>query len=143
MSGLLGTSACSNDTPATVRSNRGTRGSTMVSSPEASTKVEIKVVSTLALMKAMRELVSRHEQLTGTIVTTDFAPTNALLNRIRSGEAADVAILTGEAIDQLIGEGVLAPGSRVDLALSSVGIAARAGAPKPELARSMRWSPPC
>ena len=115
----------------------------MVSSPEASTKVEIKVVSTLALMKAMRELVSRHEQLTGTIVTTDFAPTNALLNRIRSGEAADVAILTAEAIDQLIGEGVLAPGSRVDLALSSVGIAVRAGAPKPELARSMRWSPPC
>ena len=36
-------------------------------------------MSTLALMKAMRELVARHEQLTGMIVTTDFAPTNALL----------------------------------------------------------------
>jgi molybdate transport system substrate-binding protein len=105
----------------------------MVSSPEASTKVEIKVVSTLALMNAMHELVSRHEQLTGTIVTTDFAPTNALLNRIRSGEAADVAILTAEAIDQLIGEGVLAPGSRVDLALLAVGIAARAGASRLEI----------
>ena len=88
----------------------------MASSPQAPTRVEIKVLSTLALMKAMRELVSRHEQLTGTIVTTDFAPTNALVNRIRSGEAADVAILTAEAIDQLTGEGVLAPGSRVDLA---------------------------
>jgi len=105
----------------------------MASSPQAPTRVEIKVLSTLALMKAMRELVSRHEQLTGTIVTADFAPTNALLNRIRSGEAADIAILTAEAIDQLTGEGVLAPGSRVDLALSAVGLAVRAGAPRPEI----------
>jgi molybdate transport system substrate-binding protein len=105
----------------------------MGNSPGTPTRVGIKVVSTLALMNAMRELISRHEQLTGTVVTTDFVPTNALLNRIRSGEAADVAILTAEAIDQLIGEGVLAPGSRVDLALSSVGIAVRAGAPKPEI----------
>jgi len=105
----------------------------MVSSPRTLTKVGIKVVSTLALMNAMRELVSRHEQLTGTIVTTDFAPTNALLNRIRSGEAADVAVLTAEAIDRLTGEGVLVPGSRVDLALSAVGIAVRAGAPRPEI----------
>src|SRR3954449_11332519 len=105
----------------------------MVSSPEASTRVEIKVVSTLALMKAMRELVARHERLTGTIVTTDFAPTNALVNRIRSGEAADVAILTAGAVDQLTGEGVLVRGSRVDLALSAVGIAARAGASRLEI----------
>src|SRR4051794_25029018 len=105
----------------------------MVSSPEASTKLAIKVVSTLALMKAMRELVARHERLTGTIVTTDFAPTNALVNRIRSGEAADVAILTAGAVDQLTGEGVLVRGSRVDLAPSAVGIAARAGASRLEI----------
>jgi molybdate transport system substrate-binding protein len=105
----------------------------MVSSPEASTRIKIKVVSTLALMKAMRELVARQERLTGTIVTMDFSPTNALVNRIRSGEAADVAILTAEAIDQLTGEGVLVRGSRVDIALSAVGIAVRAGASRPEI----------
>src|SRR5215212_784641 len=132
MSGLLGLSA-SRHTPATARAKCDTRGSTRASSPQTPTRVEIKVLSTLALMKAMRELVSRHEQLTGTIVTADFAPTNALLNRIRSGEAADIAILTAEAIDQLTGEGVLAPGSRVDLALSAVGLAVRAGAPRPEI----------
>ena len=104
----------------------------MASSPRAPTRVEIKVLSTLALMKAMRELVSRHEQLTGTIVTTDFAPTNALENRIRSREAADVAILTAEAIDQLTGEGVLALGAGSILP-SAVGLAVRAGAPRPEI----------
>jgi molybdate transport system substrate-binding protein len=93
----------------------------------------IRVMSTLALLNAMRELVARYQQRTGLIVMTDFAPTNALLQRIRSGEVGDLAILTAQAVDQLIDEGLLASGSRRDIALSSVGVAVRAGAPKPEI----------
>jgi molybdate transport system substrate-binding protein len=90
-------------------------------------------MSTLALAMAMPELVARHEKFYGTRVVADFAPTNALLNRIRSGESGDLAILTAQAVDQLIDEGLLVRGSRTDIALSSVGVAVRAGAPKPEI----------
>jgi molybdate transport system substrate-binding protein len=97
------------------------------------TGAAIHVMSTLALVNAMRELVARYQQRARTSVMTDFAPTNALLDRIRSGEAGDLAILTAQAVDQLTDEGLLASGSRRDIALSSVGIAVRAGAPKPEI----------
>ena len=93
----------------------------------------IKIVSPLALAKAMRALVSRCERLIGTAITVDLAPTNALLDRIASGEAADAAILAADAIDRLADSGVLVPGSRADIALSFVGIAVRAGAAKPDI----------
>jgi molybdate transport system substrate-binding protein len=94
----------------------------------------MKILSTLALAKAMQELVPRYEQRLGAAVTTDFGASNELLQLIRSGEAADIAILTAEAIDQLADAGVIVRGSRIDLALSFVGLAVRAGAPKSDIA---------
>ncbi len=105
----------------------------MDSSHLTPTQAGVKVVSTLAFKKAMGELVTRYEQLTGMAATIDFAPTNALLGRIRSGEFADAAILTAEAIDQLTDCGVLVRESRADLALSAVGIAVKAGAHRPNI----------
>ena len=105
----------------------------MDTSHRTSTQAGIKVVSTLAFKKAMGELVARFEQLTGMAATIDFAPTNALLGRIQSGEFADAAILTAEAIDQLTDTDVLVRGSRADLALSAVGIAVKAGAHRPNI----------
>lgn len=97
----------------------------------ASATADIKLLSTLALMGVIRELTSRYEQLAGTSITSDFAPTTVLVDRIRAGEGADIAILTAQAIDELTREGVFVAGSRVDVALSYVGLAVRAGAPKP------------
>jgi molybdate transport system substrate-binding protein len=99
-------------------------------SPEAP---EVEVLSTLALMGVLRELAPGYEQATGTRVAAAFAPTAALLERIGAGEAADVAVLTAAAIDELTRDGVLAVGSRIDLARSVVGVAVRAGAPKPDI----------
>src|SRR3712207_9040750 len=94
-------------------------------SPEAP---GVEVVSTLALRGVLRELAPGYERAAGTRVAAAFAPTAALLERIGAGEAADVAILTAAAIDELIREGTLAAGSRIDLARSVVGVAVRAGA---------------
>ena len=93
----------------------------------------IRVVSTLAVMGAMREIAARYEAETGIAIQADFAPTVALLDRLRGGESADIAILTAQGIDDLIGEGVLRAGTRTDVALSFVGIAVKAGAPKPDI----------
>ena len=56
-----------------------------------------------------------------------------MLQRLRGGEAADVAILTAQGIDDLIAEGVVRAGTRIDVARSFVGIAVKAGAPKPDI----------
>jgi molybdate transport system substrate-binding protein len=67
-------------------------------------------------------------------IEADFAPTVALLERLRTGDTADIAILTAQGIDDLTQQGVIRSGSRTDMALSFVGIAVKAGAAKPDIA---------
>jgi len=93
----------------------------------------LRVLSTLAVMGAMRDLTARYEAETGSAVTADFAPTVALLERLRAGETADIAILTAQGIDDLTREEIVRQGTRTDIALSFVGVAATAGAPKPDI----------
>ncbi|TQF41590.1 molybdate ABC transporter substrate-binding protein [Bradyrhizobium sp. UNPF46] len=94
---------------------------------------KIRMLSTLGLMGAMCSLASAFEAETGIHVDADFAPTLALLKRLRAGEAADLVILTREGLDDMIGEGrVLADGA-ADLARSYVGIAVRAGQGHPDI----------
>jgi molybdate transport system substrate-binding protein len=94
----------------------------------------LRVLSTLAVMGAMRDLSAQYEAETGTTITTDFAPTVALLERLRANETADVAILTAQGIDDLTRESVIRPATRTDVALSFIGIAVKAGAAKPDIA---------
>ena len=90
-------------------------------------------MSTLAVMGVLRELAPRHEGAAVSKTAAAFAPTAELMKRIGAGEAADVAILTAAAIEELTRAGTLAAGSRIDLARSVVGVAVRAGAPKPDV----------
>lgn len=53
--------------------------------------------------------------------------------RVRAGEPFDAVVLASDVIDQLIAEGRIVAGSRVDLARSGVAIAVRAGAPRPDV----------
>src|SRR3954447_312236 len=94
----------------------------------------VRMLSTLGLMGAMRSLSSAFESATGIHVVAEFAPTLALLKRLRGGEAADLVILTREGLDEVIAEGrVLAEGAS-DLARSYVGLAVRAGQAHPDIA---------
>jgi molybdate transport system substrate-binding protein len=56
-----------------------------------------------------------------------------MLQKMAAGETADIAILTDEAIADLVKKGKIAAGSRRDLARSAIGIAVRQGAPKPDI----------
>jgi molybdate transport system substrate-binding protein len=94
----------------------------------------VRVLSTLALMGAVRSLAGRYEAERNIRIDADFAPTLGLLDRLRGGEAADVVILTREGLDELAGEGTVVADSRVDLARSFVGIAVKAGAGHPDIA---------
>ena len=85
----------------------------------------IRVLSTLALKGAVHGLAGQYQAAGGARIDADFAPTLALLERLRAGEAADVVILTRE--------GRLAAESCVDLARSFVVIAVKAGAARPDI----------
>ncbi len=94
----------------------------------------VRLLSTLALKGAVSSLAARYEAAGGARIDADFAPTLALLDRIRGGEGADVVILTREGLGELAAEGTVAATSSVDLARSFVGIAVRTGADRPDIA---------
>lgn len=60
-----------------------------------------------------------------------FDPTARLLAAIAEGARADVAILTDAGVEALMAQGILAAGTRRDLAHSYVGLAVPPGAPHP------------
>jgi molybdate transport system substrate-binding protein len=91
----------------------------------------VRVLSTLALKGAVRSLAARFATEGGARIDADFAPTLALLERLRGGEGADVVILTKEALDDLAARGTVVAASCADLARSFVGIAVKAGAEHP------------
>jgi molybdate transport system substrate-binding protein len=94
----------------------------------------VRVLSTLALKGAVARLAGRCEAPVGVRIDADFAPTLALLDRLRGGEGADLVILTREGLAELAREGSVVAESCTDLARSYVGIAVKAGAPHPDIA---------
>jgi molybdate transport system substrate-binding protein len=94
---------------------------------------EIRVLTTQGVEGAYRELVPQFEKASGHKVTTIFTGTLDAQRRIAAGESYDLIIMAGPAIDDLIKSGKVVAGSRVDLASSGVGVAVRAGAPKPDI----------
>lgn len=94
----------------------------------------VRLLSTLALKGAVHRLAGCYEATGGARIDADFAPTLALLERLRAGEAADVVILTREGLDGVAREGRVVAESCVDLARSWVGVAVKAGADHPDIA---------
>ena len=94
----------------------------------------VRVLSTLALKGAVGNLAARFAAEGGARIDADFAPTLALLDRLRGGESADVVILTKEALDDLAVRGTVVAASCADLARSFVGVAVKAGADHPDIA---------
>lgn len=90
-------------------------------------------MSTQATEQAYRELLPAFEQATGHQVTTVFTGTLDANKRLGAGESYDLLIMAAPNIEEHIKAGKVAPGSRVDLAKSGIGVAVKAGAPKPDI----------
>lgn len=99
---------------------------------------EIKVMTSGAFTAAYLEVIPEFERVTGNKIVTAYgasmgdAPTS-IPSRLQRGEPVDVVILASSALEELIQQGKLVAGSRMDLARSSIGMAVRAGAPKPDI----------
>ena len=99
---------------------------------------ELKVMISGGFSAAYNTLVPEFERATGNTVATVAGPSmgataQAIPNRLQRGEPADVVIMVGEALDELVKQGKVVVGSRVDLARSYIGMAVRAGTPKPDI----------
>jgi molybdate transport system substrate-binding protein len=95
--------------------------------------VEIKVLSSLATREAYLELVPQFERLAGHKVTTTWAGTTDIMKRMAAGEIYDLVVSSSKSLDDLIKQGKIAGGSPVVLAKCGIGVAVKAGAPRPDV----------
>lgn len=101
------------------------------------TASEFRVMTSGAFTAAYKALLPQIEKLTGktviTVTTSIGTGDTSIPNRLKRGEVADLVIVAEPAIRQFIADGyVLADGATV-LARSGIGMAVRAGAPKPDI----------
>ena len=105
----------------------------IASFPRGALSAEIKVIAANALKDGYTELVSSFEKSSGHTVITTWAGTVNATKRVSDGEVYDLVIISSGNIDQLIAAGKLAAGSRADFAKTGIGVAVRAGMPKPDV----------
>ena len=98
---------------------------------------EIRVMTSGAFAAAYLDLVAPFERATSHRVITEATLTGvregSIPSRIRRGEAVDVVILPDASLNELMKEGLILAATRVPLARSGIGMAVRAGAPKPDI----------
>ena len=93
----------------------------------------LNVYSTIAMRGALEELVPVFQKETGNTLALTWGTAATLTQRIEAREPADVAILTRANIDALIKDGKIAPGSDITLAQSTISVAIKSGAHKPDI----------
>lgn len=100
---------------------------------------EVKVMNSGGFSSAYKALQPKFEAASGHTLATAWGPSmgaspEAIPNRLARGESADVVIMVGYALDELIKKGIVSADSKVDLADSRIGVAVKSGTPKPDIA---------
>ena len=99
---------------------------------------EVHVMISAGFYRVYEELGPAFERATGHRLITTRGPSigdspEAIPTRLARGEFADVVILDGGSADELARQGFVRPGSKVELALSQIGMVVRAGAASPDI----------
>ncbi len=97
---------------------------------------DIKVLAAGAAKEVYLELIPQFEQNTGDRAVATWSGTADIKKRMADGEVYDVVIASAPDIDMFIQQGKMVAGSRTDLMKSGIGVAVRAGTPKPDIASS-------
>ena len=99
---------------------------------------DLTILSSGGFTPAYRELAPEFARESGDTLNLELGASmgttpTAIPTRLARHERADVLLMVGYALDKLMESGAAIPGSRVDIALSSIGMAVKAGAPKPDI----------
>jgi len=99
---------------------------------------QIKVLMSGGFSAAYEQLLPEFERTSGIKVTTGSGASQGtgpqtIGAQLASGVTADVVILSREGLEELVAAKRIATGTEVDLARVGLGVAVRAGAPKPDV----------
>src|ERR1700726_2946561 len=107
--------------------------STLLPPAEMARAADLKVLSSVALTSVLDELTPTFEKATGNKLNIGYGLAIELKKRILDGETADVIILTRPMMDEVQKQNKFLANSIVNVAGTPVSVAARSGAPKPDI----------
>ena len=113
-------------------------GAVVLLLPASAFGADVQVMISAGYYGIYAEVGPAFERATGHRLVTTRGPSmgdspEAIPTRLSRGEVADVVIIDGGAIDELTQRGVVRAGSKVELALSRIGMVVRAGAATPDI----------
>jgi molybdate transport system substrate-binding protein len=91
----------------------------------------IKVMLSAAFKEAYLELLPQFERASGHTVESLWVASVQMMSRLKGGEAVDLVILSAASLDELRKAGIVT--ERTDLVKSGIGVAVKAGAPRPDI----------
>jgi molybdate transport system substrate-binding protein len=97
------------------------------------TAAEVMVFCPGAVQSVVRELVKSYEQKSGNTVKFEFGTAGAIAKRVAEGAQGDVVMATNSGLSGLAKQGKVDGASIRDLGSMGVGVAVKAGAPKPDI----------
>jgi molybdate transport system substrate-binding protein len=106
--------------------------------PVSAAAEDVHVMISAGFYAAYAELGPVFERASGHRLITTRGPSmgdspEAIPSRLARGESADVVILDGGSADELASKALVRAGSKVELALSQIGMVVRAGAAQPNI----------
>ena len=119
----------------------GTASTTTPATPEAGPDAESKALVVLVsgvFHAAYIHVLPAFERETGLKVRSELSPSlgdspQSVESRLARGEDADVLIMAGRGMDEIVAKGMVMEGSRVELARAPMGLAMKTGASKPDI----------
>lgn len=93
----------------------------------------LRAATSMATSAALAELATSWSATSGIAIELEAVGGVTIVQRVRSGEAFDVAFLADDLLATLEREGLIVPGSRVAIANSAIAVAVRRGAPQPDI----------
>src|SRR5882757_1823901 len=99
----------------------------------AAQAAELTVLTSQGVVSAVRDLAPAFEKASGHEVIVSFEAGPSLMNKINANAPADLVTHYPSAVDDLIKQGKVLAGTRTDFARGGIGLAVKAGAPKPDI----------
>ena len=101
--------------------------------PFGAAAAELKVLSPGATESSLSLILPQFESSSEHKVKIEYGPVGQLANRVKTGEAVDVVILSEPVANGLRKEGAVVAGTETEIAKVGVGVFVRKGAPKPDI----------
>jgi molybdate transport system substrate-binding protein len=106
----------------------------MLTSAYSAQAAELAVFATAAHVDSFKELVPAFEKASGHKLTVNFRTSPVTMKAVEGGDPFDVAVAIRGPVDETAAKGFFASGDRPVVSVVGLGVAVRAGAPKPDIA---------